>query len=179
MSTKTNHIVVFQDRLHPDIIKAMLPLGKRLKEFNYAIDQLNEDAFVFGYQAHTTKKTWTEVGKRNAYRFLSALREFYDLMNKFDWKKRPQIVGKDAWAFYNKAKYSLLNNSSNDFLTDLFEISTFYKYCAKNDVPDPYEVYDLYFVWQKLDDIFFYFRKYIKEEAESKSKILLSPVGEN
>jgi hypothetical protein len=158
--------VIEQNSLHPRIIKAMIPLGKRLTTFNYVIEQLHEDAFVYGYRAHTGKEVWTETGKQNAHKFLVCLREFYDLLNKFDWKKKPQIINKDAWAFYNKMKYSILSKNS-DILTDLFEISTFYKYYSKKEAPGSYEVMDFFFVWQKLEDIFFYFAKYFKEEKEA------------
>lgn len=158
---------VIQNELNVELIKALLPLGKRLRDFRYVLDVLFEDAFVFGYKANTTKERWTEQGKKNVLKLLKTLDEIHDLMAKFDWKKRPIITGKDAWNFYNAMMYSTLSNAkyTRETINDLFQISTFYKFVFKNEAPDSYEVADLHFVWQKLDDILFYFNK-IKNEGE-------------
>jgi hypothetical protein len=171
------HRVIIENELDPNIVKAMLPLGKRLPDFEFVLDILHEDAFIHGYKAGTTNESWTDHGKKQIHRFIIALRSFCTLMKKFDWKKKPIIAGADANSFYNEVKYNQLHNyrSTCENLNAIFEITTFYKYCKEKEAPCPYEIADFIFVWQKLDTIFFAFKQHF--ELKEKTNDAVKAIG--
>jgi hypothetical protein len=156
--SKPWHRVITEDKLNPSIIRVLMLLGRRRKDFKRVLTQLYEDSFIYGYRAGTTSNVWTEHGKQDICSTLKVLQEVYDFVNRFDWKKKPEIQKRNAWDFYRIAKYSLFEKSFRDILgtiDDIFEISTFYKFKANNVAPSEYQVENLYSIQSILKKLVF------------------------
>lgn len=124
-------------KLNKGIVKAFLEI-KKLWSPSYRMQEVYDNALIYGYKGGTTNKSWTIAGRKSIARYLHTLTALVNGAQKYNWgSDRVKIKDHELEEIVEYVEdFYKSDPNVHGTLSDIFEITLHYKFIRDNEAPN-------------------------------------------